>query len=128
MNFKENTEYRLEAMENKGYVIAFSYAGCEERDEDGYGMEECYNFQAFDEFFHELWKVDGYSYREFEIAGNPSTGNAKVNWPGKKRRGPYTGETERKRIVSVDQNRKEERYGAGNFTEKEGICSRRIPI
>ena len=27
-----------------------------------------------------------------KIAGNPSTGNAKVNWPGKKRRGPYTGE------------------------------------
>ena len=66
LNFKENTEYRLEAMENKGYVIAFSYAGCEERDEDGYGMEECYNFQVFDEFFYELWKVDGYSYREFE--------------------------------------------------------------
>lgn len=92
LNFKENTKYRLEEMENKGYVIACSYAGCEEREEDGYGMEECYNFQAFDEFFHELWRADGYSYREFENCRESFHRECQSKLARQKRRGPYTRE------------------------------------
>lgn len=43
-----------------------TYAGYEGADEDGYGMEEEYNYYMYDEFFRHVYTFQGYSRREFE--------------------------------------------------------------
>ena len=55
----------LKSLNEDGIYIAKTDGGYDGPDEDGFGMEEYYNFYAYDEFFDPLGKVIEYSNRDF---------------------------------------------------------------
>lgn len=67
LGFKEfiNEYCILKSLNEDGIYIAKTDGGYDGPDEDGFGMEEYYNFYAYDEFFNPLGKVIEYSNRDF---------------------------------------------------------------
>ena len=49
-----------------GRYYNWTYAGYGEVDEDGFGMEEEYDYHVYDEFFNHIYTFKSYSCREFE--------------------------------------------------------------
>lgn len=63
--FTEDDTYSIRSIDSNGVFSAETYAGYEGPDSDGYGMEEEYNFYRFDEFFHNIGSLQGYSNLDY---------------------------------------------------------------
>lgn len=59
--FPEGDSYTLHSMNSDGLYVAECYAGYEGADDDGFGMEEEYNYYYFDEFFRCLGYLNAWS-------------------------------------------------------------------
>lgn len=66
IDFSEDQHYSISSLSEEGFFIATTDGGYEGPDEDGFGMEELYNYYCFDEFFCLLGKRLEYSHRDYE--------------------------------------------------------------
>ena len=62
---KADQEYSIHSLDASGLYYAETYHGYEGPDADGFGMEELYDFYAFDEFFRFLGCLSGYSNLDY---------------------------------------------------------------
>ena len=66
LSVADSSEFTLESLDKYRFFKTTSYAGYEGPDEDGFGMEEEYNFSFYDEFFNPLLQVHSWSERDLE--------------------------------------------------------------
>lgn len=65
LSMKAEQEYSIRSLDEDGIFYAETYHGYEGPDTDGFGMEELYDFYAFDEFFNCLGCLKGYSNLDY---------------------------------------------------------------
>ncbi len=66
--FRGEADGKISIYGRDGYGRYYNrtYAGYEGPDEDGFGMEEEYNYYVYDEFFNHICTFESYSSREFD--------------------------------------------------------------
>ncbi|MBQ9359457.1 MAG: hypothetical protein IJT96_00305 [Lachnospiraceae bacterium] len=65
LDFTEDDEYELFQLNKDRIYVASRYIGYDSADEDGFGMEDYYDYYFFDEYFCLLFKIAEWSHSGF---------------------------------------------------------------